>query len=153
MNHDKLYSLFEKNVRASSTTCNQALVGSSSGVGGFDDDFGDESQEFDVFESQHGDVNRKKSQLDLYLEEPPRIDRKQHPNWDVLNFWKVNCVLYQELSFVARDILSIPITTIASELACSIGGRIIDKYRNSLVPRNAEALVCTHDWLYGYIKS
>nr|GEU47950.1 zinc finger BED domain-containing protein RICESLEEPER 2-like [Tanacetum cinerariifolium] len=68
---------------------------------------------------------------------------------DILQFWKENQVRYPELALMARDILSIPITTVASESTFSIGGWIISKYRSSLCSTSAEALLCTRYWLFG----
>ena len=82
----------------------------------------------------------------MYLEEV-RIDGKE--NLDVLDYWKANKIRYPELASMARDILSIPITSVASESAFSIGGQIIGKYRSSILPKNTEALLCTRDWLNG----
>ncbi|KAL4349639.1 hypothetical protein AHAS_Ahas10G0062100 [Arachis hypogaea] len=48
---------------------------------------------------------------------------------------------------MAPEVLAIPISTVASESAFSTGGRVLDPYCSSLIPRMVEALVCTGDWL------
>jgi hypothetical protein len=48
---------------------------------------------------------------------------------------------------MARDILAITISTVASESAFSTSGCILDDFRTSLTPYMIQALVCTQDWL------
>ncbi|KAK2642690.1 hypothetical protein Ddye_024453 [Dipteronia dyeriana] len=84
--------------------------------------------------------------LELYLDEPKL---EMSSNLDVLDFWKVNMICYPDLSVMAHDILSIPVSTVASESAFSVGGRVLDRFRSLLKPDVVEATVCTRDWMLG----
>ena len=95
------------------------------------------------------DDNDQKTQLELYLDEAKYIDSRGSATFDILSFWKGNEFRYPKVAAMACDILSISISTIASESTFSTGGRVIDQYRSSLKPDIVEALVCTKDWLYG----
>ena len=66
---------------------------------------------------------------------------------DILDWWKLNASNYPILSKMARDILTIPISTVISESAFSTSGRILDAFRSSLSPKTVEALVCSQNWL------
>ncbi|GAU34710.1 hypothetical protein TSUD_29520 [Trifolium subterraneum] len=46
---------------------------------------------------------------------------KKSPGFDLLNWWKVNSTKYPILGQMARDILAIPLSTVASESAFSTG--------------------------------
>ncbi|KAM0017990.1 putative HAT dimerization domain, ribonuclease H-like superfamily [Helianthus debilis subsp. tardiflorus] len=95
------------------------------------------------------DINNttsKKSELEMYLDEQ-RIDLSQ--NVQVLDFWKAHAYCYPNLCRMARDVLSIPVSIVASEASFSIGGRILDQYRSTLTPQIVESLICSQDWLFG----
>ena len=67
------------------------------------------------------------------------------------NMWRtarVHAEKYPVLSTIAWDFLAIPLSTISSESAFSLGGRILGEARSSLTPEMLEALVCGKDWLF-----
>lgn len=89
------------------------------------------------------------NELTTYLGE--KLEHNMEIN--VLEWWKVNSGRYPILSNIARDMLAIPISTVASESAFSTGERVLDPYRSSLTPTTVEALICTQDWLKGTSSS
>jgi hypothetical protein len=54
---------------------------------------------------------------------------------------------YPNLRLIARDILAIPITTIASKSAFSTSGRLLSDHHSRLTPRMLEAMMCSQSWL------
>ena len=82
--------------------------------------------------------------MDQYLKEQ-KFPRKD--NFDILEWWKANCPKFPILAKMARDVLVVPATTVASESAFSVGGRVIDETRAKLLPDVVEALVTTDDWI------
>ncbi|XP_050229246.1 zinc finger BED domain-containing protein RICESLEEPER 2-like [Mercurialis annua] len=135
---DSLFSLFEEY----SSRAPSRLNGNGSNGQELIDDSRYVFKEFDTFESEEFGGARKKSQLEQYLDEK-KVERTA--NIDVLAFWKANQFYYPELSHMPRDVLSIPITIVASESSFSIGGQVLDQYRSSLKPQTVEALICTRD--------
>ena len=68
-------------------------------------------------------------------------------NFDILMWWKINSSRYRVFSQIARDVLAILVSTVASESAFSTGGRVLDSLCSSLSPNTVEALICTQNWL------
>ena len=133
-----LRSLYDEyKLHAKSTS---PIVSSSPIISGYGDDY------FDDYNSFSGTRSRPqagRSQLDLYLEEPAL---ELNVELDVLEFWHGSSMRYPELSLMARDLLTIPVSTVASESAFSLGGRTISPTRSALKPKTVQALVCLQDW-------
>ena len=62
-------------------------------------------------------------------------------------WWKVNEPRFPILAEMVRDVLAIPISSVASECAFSTGGRVLDPFRSSLTPKIVQSLICVQDWL------
>ncbi|CAN6555737.1 unnamed protein product [Malus baccata var. baccata] len=91
--------------------------------------------------------NEIANEVDMYFNDLPQS--LTYEGFNLLNWWKGNCDQYPTLSKVAKDVLVIPSSTVASENVFSLGGRVVDPFRAFLTHKTVEALVCTSDWLGG----
>ena len=83
-----------------------------------------------------------KTELEIYLSESTI---EEEGSFNILRWWKLNSERFLILSILARDVLAVPISTVASESAFSTGGRVLDCFRSSLTPKVVEALICFQD--------
>ncbi|KAK1411320.1 hypothetical protein QVD17_37868 [Tagetes erecta] len=89
-------------------------------------------------------------ELEHYLEEKvcsPNIDL------DILAWWKTNGMKYPLLQRIARDVLAIPITTVASDSSFSTSGRLVSPHCSRLHQKTIEALMCAQSWLLNEIRA
>nr|XP_023872068.1 zinc finger BED domain-containing protein RICESLEEPER 2-like [Quercus suber] len=77
---------------------------------------------------------------------------KRSEDFDILAWWKSNGLKYPTLQRIARDILAIPVTTVASEAAFSTSGRLLSPHRSRLHPKTIEAMMCAQNWLWSEIN-
>lgn len=85
------------------------------------------------------------TELDQYLTE--KLLPFDQKNFDILVWWGSNGSKFPVLQRIARDILAIPISTVASESAFSMSGNKITKQRSRLKAQTVTALMCTQSWL------
>ena len=64
---------------------------------------------------------------------------------DILQWWKSKQDRFPTLSMIARDILTTPVSTVASEQAFSASNRILDDKRSRMYPDILEGLMCMKD--------
>ncbi|PHT35667.1 Glutamine--tRNA ligase [Capsicum baccatum] len=108
-------------------------------------DIGDFYEELSRHTSGSGAGNSN-LELDKYLAKDTEVGTS---DFNVLLWWKYNSARFPFLSEMARDILAIPISSVASECAFSTGGRVLDSFRSSLTSKLVEALNPAEldDWL------
>ncbi|KAG6481498.1 hypothetical protein ZIOFF_058102 [Zingiber officinale] len=102
---------------------------------------------FDDVEAQNEEEQLQEisNEVDKYLAD--EIEKRSNQSFNLLEWWKGSETRYPILSMIAKDVFSIPCSTVASESAFSLGKRIVDPFKSSLSPKMVEALVCTSDWL------
>ncbi|RHN43668.1 putative HAT dimerization domain, ribonuclease H-like domain-containing protein [Medicago truncatula] len=82
-----------------------------------------------------------------------QLEEENSEDFEMLRYWKLNAKKYLTLSIMARDILSIPITTVASNSSFSIGGSILTKYISSTFPEHVQMLICARSWMHGFSEN
>jgi hypothetical protein len=85
------------------------------------------------------------SELSSYLDSDI-VDQYDADDFNILIWWYEHKLTYPVFSILAKDVLTLPISTISSESAFSITGRIIEERRRRLNPEMEEMLTCTKDW-------
>jgi hypothetical protein len=106
-------------------------------------DSGNDELESFLYESSGPDANAM-NELEKYMADSPIRLTGQ---FDILAWWKNQTDEYPVLSKIARDLLAVQVSTVASESAFSAGGRVVDPFRSRLEPEMVEAFICLKDWV------
>ena len=106
-------------------------------------DNGDDELENYLYESS-GLEGDDMNELDKYMADPPL---RLSGHFDILAWWKNQIDEYPVLAKIARDLLAVQVSTVASESAFSAGGRVVDPFRSRLDPEMVQALICMKDWV------
>ena len=67
-------------------------------------------------------------------------------DFDIIIWWHEHKLTYPILSILAKDVMSVPVSTVSSESCFSLTGRVIEERRRRLAPHNVEYLTCVKDW-------
>ncbi|KAH0661892.1 hypothetical protein KY284_026823 [Solanum tuberosum] len=98
-------------------------------------------QQFEKHKEVSGSSGSK-SELKRYLAEYIEPDSD---GFDILMWWKVNEPRFPILAEMVRDVLVIPISSVASECTFSTGDRVLDPFRSSLTPKLVQSFICVQD--------
>ena len=84
------------------------------------------------------------SELSAYLDSD--TVNQYDDDFNILQWWHEHKLSYPVLSILARDVMTVPVSTISSESAFSMTGRIIEERRRRLGPEVVEMLALIKDW-------
>ena len=73
------------------------------------------------------------------------FNEDEDDDFDIIQWWHEYKVTYPVLSILARDVLSIPVSSTSSESAFSLAGRILEERRTSLPPDMVRTLMTVKD--------
>ncbi|WVZ63162.1 hypothetical protein U9M48_012817 [Paspalum notatum var. saurae] len=80
------------------------------------------------------------SELSSYLDSDTEV--KFGPDFNILNWWQRHNQTYPILSILAKDVLTVPVSTISSESTFSLASRVLEERRRRLTPDMVEVLSC-----------
>lgn len=140
-----LLTLYEGKMKKKKNDSESTLASKSSSISLSSRGVSHSLSDYEIFLSQEkkGKVSHVKSELDNYLEEEQLFRSEE---FDILAYWKTN-LKYPILQAIARDVLAVPVSIVASESAFSTSGRVLNERRNRLTPKTLESLMCCQSWL------
>ena len=84
------------------------------------------------------------SELSSYLDSDCIVDFDE--SFSILGWWEAHKRTYPILSVLAKDIMIVSVSTVSSESAFSLTGRLIEERRRSLTSEHVEMLSLIKDW-------
>jgi hypothetical protein len=96
-----------------------------------------------LIQAVSSNANLNASELFAYLDSD--TVNQFDDDFNILNWWHEHKHTYPVLSILARDVLTVPVSTISSESAFSLTGRIIEERRRRLGPDMVQALALIKD--------
>ncbi|KAL2927400.1 putative AC transposase, partial [Bienertia sinuspersici] len=70
-------------------------------------------------------------QCQCLLELPPS-PCSSNTSFDIFQYWQPQIASFPIFSYIAKGVLAVPITSVATESSISMGGRVLTKYRSFL---------------------
>ena len=67
-------------------------------------------------------------------------------SFQIIKWWQEHQKSFPILARIAKDILAVPASSVASESAFSAGRRVLDEKRSRLTPESIQICVCKKDW-------
>ena len=90
-------------------------------------------------------VTSTRSELSMYLDSDT-LAASDDDSFNLMAWWHEHKLTYPVLSLLARDVLTVPVSTTSSESAFSLTGRILEDRRRSLTSEMVEILTIVKDW-------
>ena len=107
---------------------------------------------FDLFVNNSSSSSKKhenaRMEFDHFIDEEVL---KRSEDFDISGWWKSNGLKYHILQRIARNILTIPVTTVASESAFSTSG-LLSPHHSRLHSKTIEVMMCAQNWLWSEIN-
>ena len=147
----KIFQLYEAKFGDTRLRANQhpTSLGSGKKKMAWDEIYGDDNYdgEFSVGRrpgSSSISTAASTSELASYLDSDTITEFDE--DFNVLSWWHQHKLTYPILALLAKDVLTVPASTISSESTFSLAGRVIEERRRRLAPDMVEVLSCIKDW-------
>ena len=98
-------------------------------------------------------MREKRDELETYLRESvENPELMAGMEYDVLSYWRSNAARFPVLLEIARDVLAMQVSSVASESAFSTSGRMLSPHRSCLTHFMIEVLMCSEQWMKQDLK-